>query len=112
MMTQEGVARRVYRLRGMGSRVSHFVPGGLSPSLYEERVRSGAMEDSFLYHRKQNSVKYAIIVFLLIGSYSRQLSSGVLLNLHTMINLHTSLACIPWQHLATACFQKVVSWMV
>lgn len=49
-----------------------------------------------------------LLLFLLIGSYSRQLSSGVLLNLHTMINLHTSLACIPWQHLATACFQKVV----
>lgn len=47
--------------------------------------------------------------FLLIGSYCRQCSSGVLLNLHTMINLPTSLACIPWQHLATACFQKVVS---
>lgn len=42
-----------------------------------------------------------------IGSYSRQLSSGVLLNLHTMIKLHTSLACLPWQHLATACFRQV-----
>lgn len=50
-----------------------------------------------------------LLFFLLIGSYSRQRSSGVLLNLHTMINLPTSLACIPWQHLATACFHKVVS---
>lgn len=49
-MTQEGVARRASRLHGMGPRVSHFVPGGLSPSLYEERVRSGAMEDSSLQH--------------------------------------------------------------
>lgn len=48
------------------------------------------------------------LCFVLIGSYSRQLSSGVLLHLHTVINFCTSLARIPRQHLATARSQKGV----
>lgn len=91
-------------LIALGPWARHFSSGGFKLPFYIMQESDWVPCKFFFFpaanQEKKNPMKF-VIFSPWIGSYSRLLSSGVLLNLQTMINLHTSLACIPWRHLAT-----------
>lgn len=92
-------------LIALGPWASHFTSGGFKLPSYIMQESDWVPCKFFFFQqltkKKKKPMKFVIFFSPWIGSYSRLLSSGVLLNLQTMINLHTSLACIPWRHLAT-----------